>query len=136
MVVLNRGALFCIIDALGIPLVYDHLTGEVSGSGERELKLGNLAVPIRVRVVATRADNLKTIVLARCTGNIGLLFLADDEPAPRQISVHLVNVAKCDSFGEFLEVAKPASVEDIRNGLGKALVKSYRQLKDHAWVEL
>ena len=133
MGVLNMLAAYGLADTLGMELDIDKVTGKITGEASREIVIGNLKVPVKMKIVGSRVVKDGVLVLARCTGNLGLMIFSTDTTA-EPMSMALINLAKCSRFDEWFEKNKPGSMVAAVQFFGAAVTKSFVKTGKTSWA--
>ena len=131
------GLVYSLCDALGMNVDIDPASLVVAGSMARTIKVGDLAMEVPLKVVASQIDAKGYILLIRSKGNLAILVTAKSAKAFDAMTLDLLNVAKMTApppvfFGAW---AGPVSVEDARESLKPAIVKSFVKISRNEWAE-
>ena len=131
------GLVYSLCDALGMNVDIDPASLVVAGSMARTIKVGDLAMEVPLKVVASQIDAKGYILLVRSKGNLAILATAKSAKAFDAMTLDLLNVAKMTSsppvfFGAW---QGPITVEEARENLKPAIVKSFVKISRNDWAE-
>ena len=131
------GLVYSLCDALGMNVDIDPASLVVAGSMARTIKVGDLAMEVPLKVVASQIDAKGYILLVRSKGNLAILITAKSAKQFDAMTFDLLNVAKmgnaCAAF--FERFPAPVSPAEARADLGNAIVKSFKKISRNEWVE-
>jgi hypothetical protein len=130
--------IYSLCDALGMNVDVDPKTMEVTGSMTRTIQVGQLKMEMPLKVVASRIDPKGCyMLLLRAKGNLAVLITARNARVFDTMTLDLVNVARmsgqCQTF--FADFTGTIGVEEAREKLGKAIVKSFKKINRNDWAE-
>ena len=131
------GLVYSLCDALGMNVDIDPASLVVDGSMARTIKVGDLAMEVPLKVVASQIDAKGYILLVRSKGNLAILATAKSAKAFDAMTLDLLNVAKMTApppvfFGAW---QGPITVEEARENLKPAIVKSFVKISRNDWAE-
>ena len=131
------GLVYSLCDALGMNVDIDPVSLAVAGSMARTIKVGDLSMEVPLKVVASQIDAKGYILLVRSKGNLAILATAKSAKAFDAMTLDLLNVAKMTSpppvfFGAW---QGPITVEEARENLKPAIVKSFVKISRNDWAE-
>ena len=131
----NDGLVYALCDALGMNVDIDPVSLVVAGSMSRTIKVGELAMEVPLKVVASQIDAKGYMLLIRSKGNLAILVTAKSAKAFDAMTLDLLNVAKMTSpppvfFGAW---QGPVTIEDARESLKPAIVESFEKVSRNQW---
>jgi len=129
--------IYSLCDALGMNVDVDPKSLAVTGSMTRTVKVGALNMEVPLKIVASQVDPKAYMLMLRAKGNLAVLITAKNARVFDTMTLDLVNIARmsgqCQTF--FSEFNGPVDVEQAREKLGKAIVKSFKKINRNDWAE-
>ncbi len=129
--------IYSLCDALGMNVDVDPKSLVVTGSMTRTVKVGALNMEVPLKVVASQIDPRAYMLMLRAKGNLAILITAKNARVFDAMTLDLLNVARmsgqCHLF--FADFPGPVGVDEARDKLGKAIVKSFKKINRNDWAE-
>ncbi len=133
---LNIDRVYALADSVGMMLEYDPATGAISAKEDKTISLFGSPIRVPAEVVSSRCLDHVYMIMVKLVGNLALFVAAKrTNPGTTVVELHVLNLAKMDKVGSWLEHARPKHVDEALAKLKPAIVKSFVKLGKDKWVE-